>query len=353
MDTTIVICYQAGTSDMLKVCLEAISWHTERPVSIIVATVESDDGLEALQREFGFEVKVCDVCTDIVNRIHGLLLDKVIPDAITTPFFITLDSDCFPVGGGWLAELHGMMEKGARIAGVLHPWGPPPEDLPKTKMAYRIRSQHCWESTHVACQMLRTDDYRELQEHGVRFSGGYDTGLLVPLKAHELGWKIDGWKPTRCPKGESIDKGIDPEFNRSWCVIYGDMMCHVGGFTRAVMGQNRSDSANFEWAVRRIMSDGGAEFLLEDRLSYKYDFEREEEVAQYKMNQIFGVSADGRSIEQPQPHHAGFEEDTGRLGHGREVHGKANGIPNGGAGGDSGGEIPYARPCPRRQVGLA
>lgn len=350
MDTTIVVCYQAGTSDMLRVCLRALARHTQRDAAIVVATAGGDDGLYNLRGEFDFDVVECDVSVENVNGIHGRILDKVIP-TIGTPFFVTLDSDCFPLADGWLSDLRLMLDT-ARIAGVLHPWAPPPDDLPKTKLAYRIRSQHCWTSTHVACQMMRTEDYRKLQEDGAKFSGGDDTGLLVPLLAHKRGWIIDGFMPTRCPKLQVMDEGIDPEFNRMWCVVYGDKMCHIGGFTRAAMGQPRPDSANFEWAVKRIMADGGAEFLLEDRLSYKYQFNREEEVAAYKINWTFGVSADGRSLGKPQPNNEGLGAGAGRLGDGKPVQEKVYGVSDGNSGGSPGGEIPYPRPCPRRQEGL-
>ena len=297
MDTTIIISYQAGTADMLKVCIESLQRHTKHEVACIVATADGDNDLYKLQEQNMFTIYEVDVDTQNANGIHGRILDKIVPDVISTPYFVTLDSDCFPVAEGWMEDLHIMLEK-SRIAGVLHPWAPPPEDIPKNKIECRVRSQHNWTSTHVACQMMATEDYRILHEQGVRFAGGDDTGLLIPLKAKELGWEIDGFKPTRCPRSEALESTVIPEYNRLYCVVYGDKICHVGGFTRGKIGQPLPDSIGFDWAVQRIMADGGAEFLLEDRLSYKYAFDMEEEVVRYRLNQVFGVSSDGRSILQ-------------------------------------------------------
>lgn len=301
---TIVICYRPGTSEMLKVCLESLQRHTKQEVVCIVATTEPDDGLRELQSQNMFTIIKTDI-PDCGGRVHGSMLDKVISAEIQTEYVLTLDSDCFPVADGWLDDLLGMMVE-SRLVGILHPWAPPPETMLHTRVAWRVRSQHCWNNTHVACQMLRLADYKRLQEtHKADYAGGDDTGLLIPLRAKEEGWKIAGFMPTRCPLpsapgnvtgGISRTTPFDPEFNRTACVIFGDKMCHVGSYTLLKCGMRKPDSEYFNWAVERVLADGGGEFLLQDRLSYRYKFDREEEVAEYKMNQIFGVMPDGRTI---------------------------------------------------------
>jgi hypothetical protein len=292
---TIIICYRAGTSEMLKVCLSSLQRHTKQEVACAVVTTDVDDGLVSLQKENQFSLFEVDVPDDPASRIHGNMLDKVIPSEITTEYVLTLDSDCFPVADYWLRDLLKMMDD-SRLVGILHPWAPPPDDMAKSKMAWRIRSQRCWNGTHVACQMIRTADYKELQSCGVNYAGGDDTGLLVPMQAAAKGWGISGFRPTRCPLPSVNGSHFDPEYNRTCCVIFGDKMCHVGSYTLSKCGIEKRDSATFEWSVGRILADNGAEFLLEDRLSHRYRFGSEEEVSKYDMGIIFGVCADGRTL---------------------------------------------------------
>ena len=301
MDTTIVISYRPGTADLLKVCLASLARYTSHDVKILIVSTDiSEKELMdcKLNSPFkGFELRQVKVQMVPWTRIHGHMLDAVIPKYIDTEYFLTLDSDCFPVADGWLNILKGIL-KTCKIAGIAQPWAPPPESISKTSVEYRVRSQQCWNRTHVACQMIRTEDYLQLNAEGATFVGGDDTGLLVNKMAAEKGWRFRVFMPSRCPLGKRLNKGVFPELNRSCCVVYGDFICHIGAYTRGQMGQDRPDSVNFEWAVKRIMADGGAEFLLEDRLSHKYLFDREEVVAAYKVNQIFGVSADGRNIKK-------------------------------------------------------
>jgi hypothetical protein len=152
--------------------------------------------------------------------------------------------------------------------------------------------------------MMKLTDYKHLKNVGkVNYAGGDDTGLLIPLRAKAQKWKIAGYKPTRCPlpvakEGASKGKQFEPEYNRFSCVVFGDMVCHVGSYTLGHIGQVKPGAEWFDWAVQRILAERGAEFLLEDRLSHKFAFDREEAIAKFKMNQTFGVSDDGRSLRQ-------------------------------------------------------
>ena len=76
-------------------------------------------------------------------------------------WLLTLDSDCFPVADGWLTDLLAMK---ASVAGILHPWQPPSDELDPTTIEWRIRSEWNWNNTHVACQLTRL---HYTNEHGL------------------------------------------------------------------------------------------------------------------------------------------------------------------------------------------
>lgn len=295
-EITIVICYQAGTTDLLQICLSSIERHTKIPYSIHVLTKNADRGLKQLQSEREFSVfEYSDPDERSFSRLHGWLLDSHIPNHIETEYVLTLDSDCFPVADGWLYQLYDMMKCGVRIAGILHPWAPPPSDMSHSKIEWRVRSQHCWEMTHVACQMIGVEDLRIL---GRKYNEGDDTGLAIPLEAKVRGWDIDGFRVSRCPK--PVAKGnasggvqgilTDPEFNRYSHLIFEDKVYHQGGGTRiSVGGDEPVLERTFGWVRDKISLLQGAEFLLDSEMSYCFRFDREEEVAAEKMNRLFGL----------------------------------------------------------------
>ena len=287
---TIVIAYQKGTSPILSVCLESIKRHTAEVMHQILILTRRDGELEpevcALAESH--RAAICELDIPQTNAVHGTMLDLVIPSNIPSDYVLTMDSDCFPIADGWLSDLLGMMDNGAKLTGILHPWAPPPPELLKNTIEYRVRSQHCWEGTHVACQLVKVSDLVDLVAAGANYKGGDDTGLLIPLLAKKARWKIDGFKPTRCPKPAMED--FDPEFNRYVAQIFGDKVFHLGGYTRtAAFGDTKVFDNNFGWATQKILDNQGAEFLLDDSLSYKFKFDKEEEVAQEKMQRLFGM----------------------------------------------------------------
>jgi hypothetical protein len=282
---------------MLSVCLRAIQQFTRADIRLVVLcrkdTIEEETC--GLLRDHGAELVEVDVdlAPDVSSKIHGMMLDSFLPDSVDTEYVMTLDSDCFPVRNGWLTMLLDMLNPGgAKISGILHPWAPPPEDMQKSKIEWRVRSQHCWEMTHVACQLLRTDDLKELISLGAVYNGGDDTGLLIPKIAKEKGWRIDGFKPSRCPTCPRPGMEFDPEFNRYVCLVFGDMVYHHGGFSRTEsFGDEPMFERSFGWAREKILA-GGAAWLLEDKWSYRFKFNREEKVAAEKMQRLFGMHAD-------------------------------------------------------------
>jgi len=214
------------------------------------------------------------------------MLDKAVSmGVVSSEFVLTLDSDCFPVVDGWLSGLVGMMGcRKVAAAGVLHPWAPPPAGMDGELVEWRVRSQHCWDRTHVACQLVRTEEAFRCAEEGHGYASGDDTGLGLLGALLEGGRTCAGYAPTRCPL-PALD--FDPEFNRSSCVVYGDAVVHVGGYTRVEVGGDEPFLEEaFGWAVGRILEEKGAEFLLDDGLSYRYVFDREEEVARDKMRRM-------------------------------------------------------------------
>jgi hypothetical protein len=255
-------------------------------VVVLVKKSDFDEGLRELREEYPVKVVEVEIDNDPVSlsRIHGKMLDFFVPCKVETEYVVTMDSDCFPVADGWLRGLVDFIEKGYKVAGILHPWAPPPVDMKKTKLEWRVRSQHCWENTHVACQLMGIADLASLN---AKFSGGDDTGLLIPKMAREREWEIAGYKPTRCPK--PVEGKIDPEYNRYVGLVYGDKVFHMGGYTRTVLGDEPVFDKEFGWVRARVIAERGAEFLLDEALSYKFKFDCEEKVAAEKMQRLFGM----------------------------------------------------------------
>lgn len=281
---------------MMSACLSSLRRHTKTPANIVVAAAEGnlDQGLfEAVEcfQESDMPVQVVEVPGRFVKagHEHGCILDRVIQEEVSTPFVMTLDSDSIPMVDGWLRKLHIMLDSyhGLCTVGILHPWAPPPPGMKRTLLEWRVRSQHCWETTHVACQLIRLSDIEDLRKKGVGYATGDDTGLGMAKAMKEAGLRCGGYKPTRCPK-PAVD--FDAEFNRYSCVVYGDAVVHVGGHTRVTVdGDDAVFNKAFGWAADRILEDGGAEFLLDDENAYLYALDREEEVSAEKMQRLFGL----------------------------------------------------------------
>lgn len=285
----IVTCYKAGTSGMFKACLESIHKHTKEilyDVVVLTKWGDADDELGELEREYGLIVEEVSVPPSSASKVHGFMLDSFIPAGTDSEYVLTLDSDCFPVADGWLSDLANLLQEGVAVAGILHPWAPPPADMEKSKIEWRVRSQHCWQNTHVACQLIRVEDLEKL---GVKYNDGDDTGLAIVKEAQKRGWTVDGFMPTRCAKPAAGK--IDPEFNRYVCMIYGDKVYHHGGFSRVTGGDEPVFKDDFGWVTERVIKEQGAEFLLDDANSYKFKFDREEKVAAEKMQRLFGLKS--------------------------------------------------------------
>jgi hypothetical protein len=296
---TIVTCYVRGTHEMMQACISSIEKHTKfKRFSVIIAAQEGnlDDGLFNVVSSSDLPIEVVEVPDRFISqgREHGCILDKVM-ESITTDYVITMDSDTIPIKDGWLGDLFDLMDESVCTAGILHPWSPPPSDMKKDKIEWRVRSQHCYETTHVACQLIRMEDVKKLKGQGIVYASGDDTGLGMVKALKEQGSICKGFLPTRCPK-PAVE--FDAEFNRYECVVYGDAVIHVGGYTRTTIdGDDAVFNKAFGWASARILEEGSAEFLLSDENAYLYKFDREEEVSEEKMQRLFGLRDQRMKIE--------------------------------------------------------
>lgn len=281
---TTLIAYAAGTQEILDVCLSAIERHEAGADSEIRVITNKKGYLEALDvvAEHDAQVYAYDI-GDMRSgsAMHGMMLDMAVKEVVSE-YVLTLDSDCFPVADGWLSELLGMIDNGAVLSGILWPWVPPPDSVDEMTIEYRIRQSHCWANTQVACQLVRKSF---LVANNLKYVDGDDTGLGITERARKLGMLIDGWRPTRCPLTTVTD--FDPEMNRHVCVVFGDRMYHQGGSTRKLQGANVDPMGMYDYARERVFEEKGAEWILDDALSYKYKYNREEEVAQFKMEIMF------------------------------------------------------------------
>ena len=287
---------------MLSATLGSIFRHTRLPINVIIAaqTGNLDGGLfevvkhlRGAYRDSDVTITICEVQDKHIRKgwEHGCILNYVVKKEVSSKYMMTLDSDCMPLVDGWLTRICNHLKNSRDVvtSGILHPWAPP-MGLGSKTLEYRVRSQHCWETTHVACQLIRTQDALDMIRVGHGYDDGDDTGLgmVKALKGDGRG-RCVGFKPTRCPKPAVK---FDAEFNRYSCVVFGDAVLHVGGFTRETVGDDDAVFGRaFGWAPAKILEHGGAEFLLEDKNSYRYTLDREGEISQEKMQRLFGLIA--------------------------------------------------------------
>jgi len=299
----VVIPYCNGTVPILDTCLTSFFRHTDKEkcrVLVVHSEGELFDAAEICAR-FPVYIQNCTLPHGFPtsSQQHSKMLDVAL-EGSHNDYFLSLDSDCFPVADGWLDDLVKMMEDGATVAGILWPWNPPADDLGRATIEWRIRSQQCWMNTHVACQMVRPDWIRE---QNIKFYDGDDTGLVIPNRARRLGLKVSGFMPTRCALPHDCPAWFDPEFNRYICVVFGDKVYHHGGSTREISNSEVDFQKIYESIRSRVTEESGAEFILNDAESHQYKFDREEEVSEQKMivlyNQMKRYLQSGISIFKP------------------------------------------------------
>lgn len=269
---------------MLDVCLSSLARYDagESYIPIVLAGDEKAfSEAKEIASVLGTEVRFYDSTLGATSSgRHARMLDAALVDC-KHEYFLTLDSDCFPVADGWIS---GLMSLKYDVSGILWPWIPPSSEVGKGTIEWRLRRQHCWNNTQVACQILRTDVAREM---GLKFGDkeGDDNNFGLMDKAHKAGMSVGGLMPSRCALPD--DKGFDPEMNRQVCVVYGELVYHHGGASREKKGEMYVDDALFGTARRKVMEMRGAEWILEEGQSHVYGMDREEEVAQFKMRMAY------------------------------------------------------------------
>jgi hypothetical protein len=65
---------------------------------------------------------------------------------------------------------------------------------------------------------------------------------------------------------------------------------HHGGYSRNRDTSDMVFGKSFSWCEELVVWGHGAQFLLNDRFSYKFKFDREEAVAKEKMQRLFGLT---------------------------------------------------------------
>lgn len=287
---TIIITYAAGVPEVLETCLASLERYDAGIPSKIQIVTDARGYVEAIGEASKYPLLEPDVTAyeigeyETGSEMHGKLLDLAVKDA-DTEFILTLDSDCFPVASKWLWYLMKMHNEEAFVTGILWPWIQPPKDLDEATIEYKIREYQCYDCTQVACQLIERNF---LIENNVSFVGKRDTGFSVLDKVWEKGLKVTGLMPTRCAlPQEGVEPPVDPEVNRMCCVVYGDMIYHHGAATRSVTTGNVDPMGYFDEARRRVIAEKDAGWLLKPENSYAFKFDKEEQVAQFKMEAMF------------------------------------------------------------------
>jgi hypothetical protein len=286
MGVVILAAYRPGTRDVFQSCLESVFKYTDKDqidFRIIYDKALPLD-IEDLISKFPVSVYGYGVQDGLRGSfIHGTLLNQALKEKMSGDYLLTLDSDCFPVASGWLDDLIKMLKNGAGVAGILYPWQPIPIGVMKGNIERRIREKHCWNNTHVACQLTKLSF---VYDNNIDYMANDDTGFMVPCKAHELGLPVTGFKLTRCCKAND---GVDfnPEFNRHVCLVYGDKVFHYGGATQTLTGYKIDRDDMFSDACRKVLENKSADWLLDDSLSHKFKLDREEEIADFKMRIMY------------------------------------------------------------------
>jgi len=283
---TVLMTYVSGTERILDVTLRSLMRHLagcQYRMSIIT-DVRDKAAWEHLSKvSVGNELWRFDVGNPTTGSgQHGRLLDAAVKQ-VDTEYFLTLDSDCFPVADGWMQALMDMQEDDVAASGILWPWIPASAFLNPKTIEYRIRQSHCWNNTQPACQLIRT---KLMKEKGWKFadSDGDDTNCGFMLKAHAAGMRVVGFKPTR---GPLPDQEFDPEMNRHESIIYGDMIYHHVGASRDSRDETKDRTDLFQGARQRVYNEKGAEWMMVPGNSHVFKMDREEEVAQFKMQQMY------------------------------------------------------------------
>ena len=285
-ELTIVVSAGGADERMLRTCLCALERHKGdvNALVLVVAPAHQASVASRVCDEMDYPQLTFDVQDDNLSgsKIHAEVLDRTLP-YVVTPYILTLDADCFPMSSEAIRMmLLTLKAGGVAMTGITQPYAPPPDDMAKTGIEYRIRNQLSCENIHVACMMIAMSTLKKLN---VKYSDGDDTGMGIVAAVRKAGLVIDGWNLTGCAK-PGAPHYENPEFNRESGLIYGEsMMYHHGGGSREIQGRGQPSDA---WRSVRaeVFLQGGAEFLSDPDLVHRYQRDREEEVADVKVRQL-------------------------------------------------------------------
>ena len=282
---TIVIAYETGTKTMLALCLANLRRFTCHPYELIVVTRDPQATAEVRDLALAgcldgkvLEVQLSRPVLEGDSSVHAEMLDQVIPERIATQLVLTLDSDCFPVANGWLEHLVGLLKPGIGCVGILHPY--PRPNMHRIGVLGRIEREQSYDTTHVACQLVRTEPWSAK----MKYRGGLDTGLAIPQYFKDSGLRCDGLQVTRGPLASGPSS--DPELNREFCLVFGDMVYHHAGYTRFQSGIVDVEVAPFVEVRNRVLESGSAEFLLDPTQSHVFHFQSESVVASARIQRL-------------------------------------------------------------------
>jgi len=284
---TVVICYAAGTERVLRTCLSSLGRH-DAGAEFGVKVYTDQHGLQeaaiccAAHRQRLQILPELVGCPDGIagSKKHGFLLDEVMRRE--KGLVLTLDSDCFPVAGGWLSNVWDFHKAGIVLPGILWPWEPPDPRMDKDSIEWRVRHIQNWTNTWVACQLV---DVEFVKDHKLSYITGDDTGFSLIEKANELGLCMKGFMPTRCAS-PTWASGFDPEMNRHMCVIYDDRMIHLGGGSSRVGKKEFEHNHLFEEPIEMTLRKASADWLMNSNKAHHYRFDNETEVAAFKMRMM-------------------------------------------------------------------
>jgi Glycosyl transferase family 2 len=212
----------------IRLCLEQLARHTPESRYEVFAwdnsalpehldILRSDPHVTLFSDEDGNDVR------------HGRALDRLLrqvpPDV---EFVVTLDTDSFPIRDGWLENLTGRLDRGARLAGV---W--------RDEMAPRIPAY-----VHPSCLAVRRDTLVELNVDFARKQGHrVDVGQHITNSVIAAGGLIGRLRRSNTHNMHFLMGGV-----------YGDLVYHHGAGSRHASFWTSFDTSADE-AVRTALRD--------------------------------------------------------------------------------------------------
>jgi hypothetical protein len=195
----------------ISLCLRQIERHTDpQDYRLLVYDQSRLPEHDRILREHGAEVFVD---PDGRHMPHAAALDLLVGHAAEAEFLVTLDTDAFPVSGGWLERLTGSLRDGAALAGIY-----------RDEMMPDIRP-----FIHVAGLCIRRDTLLGLDVSFAR-DKGQDTGQNITDALTRMGKKLN-----------PLHRSNRRDFHFLIGGLYGDLLYHHGAGSRHAKFWTSSD----------------------------------------------------------------------------------------------------------------